>query len=250
MYYLTLRTDDIPTVTQAIQAEFRLDELVQIKSITDTTPDADAVLVTEETIQLPLDWSETLPPILLPNPLPFSPDNLLSFVFTRLENWEKAYAYSRHERLLADTIDLTNRLQSGVPLVAPARPVNGVGTFDTYRRWHNRAVALHYGNLESDAADSVAEAYQSAMELAPNAEYRAYTAKQFATLLLDTGQLTKANHVLEQASVPGLSEAAKHELLAIHYAVWLQQLVVPYDVGLLEKTKSALWQVLAADQVV
>lgn len=244
MYYLTIQTDDIPAVTQAIQTEFRLDELVQISPMTDITSNTDAILVVEGSIQLPLDWSETLPPVLLPHPLAFSPDNLLSFVFMRLENWEKAYACARHDRQLADTIDLTNRLQSGVSLVAPVRPVNGVGTFETYRRWHNRAVALHYGNLEADAANDVAEAYQSAIELAPDAEYQAYTAKQFATLLLDTGQLTEANQVLEQASVPELSDTAKHELLAVQYAVWLQQLVVPYNAGLLEKTKTALWQVL------
>lgn len=244
MYYLTLKTDDILAVTKVIQTEFRLDELVQIRPLTDTTSNADAVLVTEGTIQLPLDWSETLPPVLLPHSLAFSPDNLLSFVFMRFENWEKAYAYSRHDRLLADTIDLTNRLQSGVSLVAPVRPVNGVGTFETYRRWHNRAVALHYGNLEIDATEDVAEAYTLAIELAPDVEFRAYTAKQFATLLLDTGQLTEANHVLDQARVSELSDTANNELLAVQYAVWLQQLVVPYNANLLEKTKTALWQVL------
>ncbi|WP_375448045.1 hypothetical protein [uncultured Fibrella sp.] len=244
MYYLTIQTDDIPAVTKAIQTEYRLDELVQISPLTGTTSNAEAILVCEEIIQLPLDWSETLPPVLLPRPLPFSVDNLLSFVFMRLENWEKAYAYARHDRPLADTIDLTNRLQSGVSLVAPVRPVNGVGTFDTYRRWHNRAVALHYGNLENGAADDVGEAYQSAIKRAPDAECRAYTAKQFATLLLDTGQLTEANQVLEQVIAPELSDTANHELLAVQYAVWLQQLVVPYDAGLLEKTKTALWQVL------
>jgi tetratricopeptide (TPR) repeat protein len=149
---------------------------------------------------------------------------------------------------LADTIDLTNRLQSGVSLVAPMPPVNGVGTFETYRRWHNRAVALHYGNLESGATDDLSEAvmkaYQSAMELAPDADYKAYTTKQLATLLLDTGQLTQANQVLELACVSTISDTARHELLAVQYAVWLQQLVVPYDADLLEKTKTALWQVL------
>jgi hypothetical protein len=84
MYYLTVQTDDIPAVTSAIQSEFRLDELVQIKSLSNTAAAADAVLVSDGAIRLPLDWSETLPPVLLPHPLAFSPDNLLSFVFMRL----------------------------------------------------------------------------------------------------------------------------------------------------------------------
>ncbi|MFD2935156.1 tetratricopeptide repeat protein [Spirosoma flavum] len=263
MHYLTILTDDIPAVHQAIQTEFRLGELVQIAPLTDTSPDVATLLVSGGTIQLPFDWSDNLPPVLLPRPLPFSPENLLSVVFMRLDNWEKAYEYARHggaphggarhggdNPLLTDAIDLTNRLQAGVLQVAPARPIDGTSTFDTYQRWHNRAVALHYGNLETDAAkDDVAEAYQLALRYAPDAECRAYTTKQYATLLLDTGQLTEANNVLAMVNVPELSSASglldyRYELLAVQYAVWLQQLVIPYDASLLEQTKTALWHVL------
>jgi len=245
MHYLTIRTDDIQRVTQAIQTEFRLDELVQIAPLTGTAPDSATLFVTEGAIQVSLDWSETLPPVLLPRPLAFSPENLLALVFIRLENWEKAYEYARHDRQLAETFDLTNRLQGGIPLTAPEQPVNGFGTFTLYQRWHNRAVALHYGNLETESTDDdLREAYQAALGFAPDADYRAYTAKHFATLLLDTGQLTEANQVLEKATVPELGDTATHELLAVQYAVWLQQLVVPYDADLLEKTKTAIWQVL------
>ncbi|MCX6217339.1 hypothetical protein [Spirosoma sp.] len=244
MLYLTIRTDTIRSVTQVIESEFRLDELVQVTPITDTAADPGAIIVAEETIQLPLDWSESLPPVLLPRPLVFSPENLLAVLFMHLGNWEKAYEHGRYDRSLADAVDLTNRLQAGVLVSVPARPVNGVGTFETYRRWHNRAVALHYGNVETDTDDDVSEAYQTALRHVPDAEYRAYTTKHYATLLLDTGQLTAANEVLAQAAVPELSDAARHELLAIQYAVWLQQLVVPYDAALLEQTKTALWQVL------
>lgn len=163
----------------------------------------------------------------------------------QLDNWEKAYEYGRHDRSLADAVDLTNRLQAGVLVEAPARPVNGVGTFETYRQWHNRAVALHYGNLETDVDNTdVSEAYQTALNHAPDSDYQVFTAKHYATLLLDTGQLTAANQVLAEAANAELSDAASHELLAVQYAVWLQQLVVPYDASLLEQTKTALWQVL------
>ncbi|ADB39873.1 hypothetical protein [Spirosoma linguale] len=245
MLYLTIRTDDCPSVHQAIESEFRLGELVQVTSIADTATDPDAITVAEGAIQLPLDWSESLPPVLLPRPLPFSPENLLTVLFMQLDNWEKAYEYGRHDRSLADAVDLTNRLQAGVLVEAPARPVNGVGTFETYRQWHNRAVALHYGNLETDVDNTdVSEAYQTALNHAPDSDYQVFTAKHYATLLLDTGQLTAANQVLAEAANAELSDAASHELLAVQYAVWLQQLVVPYDASLLEQTKTALWQVL------
>ncbi|GAB3021388.1 tetratricopeptide repeat protein [Spirosoma pulveris] len=245
MLYLTIRTDTIASVAQAIESEFRLNELVQLVSISDTKADPDTIVVAEGIIQLPLDWSESLPPVLLPNPLPFSPENLLTVLFMQLANWEKAYEHGRHDRSLVDAVDLTNRLQAGVAVEAPARPVNGVGTFETYRRWHNRAVALHYGNLETEVDNKdISEAYQTALSHAPNPDYTAYTTKHYATLLLDTGQLTAANLVLAEAATAELSDAARHELLAVQYAVWLQQLVVPYDAVLLEQTKTALWQVL------
>lgn len=260
MHYLTIHTDTIAAVTQAIQTESRLDELVQVVPLTDAPADPVAIRVVNERIDLEPDWSESLPPVILPRPLAFSTGNLLAVVFMRLDNWEKAYEYARYDQteqkpatmshLLADALDLTNRLQAGVSVKAPERPRNGVGsdgyaTIETYRCWHNRAVALHYGNLSTSSPGDLPEAYQAALDYAPDAGYRAYTAKQYATFLLDTGQLAEANHVLAQVSVTELADAPRHELLALQYAVWLQQLVVPYDAELLEKTKTALWQVLS-----
>lgn len=249
MHYLTILTDELLTGQQAIESEFRLNELVNVVPMTDEASNFATLLIREGAIRMVPDWSESLPPVLLPRPLVFTADNLLAVVFMRLGNWEKAYEYARHDRPLADAIDLTNRLQSGVWLTVPARPINGIGTFDTYQRWHNRAVALHYGNLETHPGpEDTMGAYAAALRYAPDAEHRAYTAKHYATLLLDSGQFAEANAVLAEALDPTDSDESRpdydYELRAVQYAVWLQQLTVPYDMDLLARTKTALWQVL------
>jgi len=248
MTYLTIQTDDLPAVQAAIEREFRLDELLRLVPDTGQAPDADALLISNNAIDLLPDWSGLLPPVLLPRPLPVTPDALLAVVFSRLDNWEKAYEYARHDRSLADALDLTNRLQLGVPVPVPVRPHNGTGTFEAYQRWHNRAVALHYGNPDGTGADELEQAYSAALKTAPDAEHHAFTAKHYATLLLDTGQLSEADAVLEEAigtpDAGGSLPAWHYELLAVQSGVWLQQLTVPYDSGLLDRTKTALWQVL------
>jgi len=151
------------------------------------------------------------------------------------------------KRALSDDVDLLNRLQGGVPLAAvPGAPLNDVGSFDHYRRWHNRAVALHYGQLPRPAnASDLQAAYQQAIAAAPDAEWRAFSTKHYATFLLDNGQLSVARQQLAAAlALENLSKAARYELLSVETGVLLQQLTVPYDADLLTETKDKLWQVL------
>lgn len=248
MSYVTILTDTLSVIQLAIAREDRLSELVDIQLLSGSNLDDATILVQEGTILQPVLWDEMLPPVLLPQPLIFTPENLLAIVFMQLGNWEKAYTYAQSDAALTDSIDLTNRLQSGVPMEAPPTPINDIGTFSVYQRWHNRAIVLHYGHLASEvSAYSVDQAYQAAFFHSPSALYQSYTSKHYAIYLLDNGQLDKANQVLA-ASLNEIQEfpQARTELLAVQYGVWLQQLTVPYDAILLEKTKNALWEVLQA----
>lgn len=241
MIYLTIVTDETDRIQSLINAQFRLGELVEIVPLANAP--TNGLRITHELIEQPLDWSQQLPPVLLPKPLPLTPNNLLAVVYLYLGNWEKVYDYVRHDRLLADTLDLLNRLQSGVPIQLPTAPVNGAGLFDTYRQWHNRAIAAHYGTTGGTEA-TIHQAYQSALGHAPDAEHRAFTAKHYATWLADSGQFANADALLSETSTADLTPDAQIELLAVQISVWLQLLTVPYDAGLLVRTKDALWQVL------
>jgi tetratricopeptide (TPR) repeat protein len=241
MTYVLIATDEPATVQAIIDAEFRLNELVQIVELTNI-PTA-TLLVKSGFVKQPLDWSLSLPPVLLPQPLPFTADTLLALVYLHLDNWERVYEHTATNRPLADTLDLLNRLQSGVAVAVPTAPVNGAGEYDTYRRWHNRAVVAHYG--QTDATETIVnQAYRSAIQHAPDAGHRAFTAKHFATLLADSGQLDEANVLLTETNTDDLTNDAQVELLAVQTSVWLQQLTVPYDADLLARTKDALWRVL------
>ena len=238
-----------PEMAAALEAvlhrEPRLSELVQVVSEASAAPVGSVLTVDAAGISSAVEWSESLPPLVLPQPLPYTEENLLALVFLYLGNWEKAYEYAASNAVLHHDFDRLNRLQAGVAVEVPAAPINDVGSFEHYRRWHNRAVVLHYGQLTqfADAADLQA-AYQRAIAHAPAADWQAFSAKHYATFLLDNGQLDEARQLLADALNLPLDAAAHHELLAVETGVLLQQLTVPYDTDLLAELKDKLWQTL------
>ncbi|AMR25615.1 hypothetical protein A0257_23165 (plasmid) [Hymenobacter psoromatis] len=233
-----------PAVAAAIGREPRLHELVSVVAEAPENAD-DLLVVREDGLNTAADWSEARPPVVLAQPLPFSPENLLALVFVRLDNWEKAWQYAAQNPSLAADLALLRGLQEGAPLDVPAAPINDVGSFGHYRRWHNRAVALHYGQLaRRPAAADVQYAYQQAIAHAPGADWQAFSTKHYATFLLDNGQLAEARQQLAATCDLPLSATARHELLAVEAAVLLQQFTVPYDAGLLAELKDKLWQTL------
>jgi tetratricopeptide (TPR) repeat protein len=239
---VAITPEALPSITEAIQSEPRLEELVKLQP---TSTEHCDFLVDQYTIQCQLDWTESLPPVVLPIPLANTAANFLALVFLKLGNWEKVYEYCADNQPLAAELDLINRLQSGVSVEVPAEPVNDYGTFDHYRRWHNRAVVLHYGNTEQVVgAYQVKMTYEKALEKTPDAHCHAYTAKHFATFLLDSGLLPQAQEVLDKALGEATEPSIRAELKAVLYGIGLQQLTVPYDPVLVEKTKEEIWEVL------
>ena len=84
------------------------------------------------------------------------------------------------------------------------------------------------------------------MKSAPTDAHQAFTARQYALLLIDLGQAAQAGKALEGIHTEQLSAEAKIELLHTQCQAWLQQLSVPYDHALLDQLKSSLWEVLKA----
>ena len=242
MLSIFVESQHLTELSAIINSENRLNELLDIQTI---KSDRNSISIEKNVIKIPLDWSETIPPILLPNPLPFQPSNLLTLIFLQLGNWEKVYEYSLGDKQLSNDIDLINRLQSGVMVQIPAEPINDFGTHDHYRRWHNRAVVLHYGNVDKLIGGHQTNlAYQKAIENATDADYKAFTSKHFATFLLDCGSLNEAEEVLIKVINETINSNIQAELKAVLYGIWLQNLTVPYDYNLLEKIKKTLWEVL------
>jgi tetratricopeptide (TPR) repeat protein len=236
------KSEQITEIKNIIDSENRLNELIDFQTIEPYNCD---IIIDKNEIKQALDWSDEIPPILLSNPLTFNVSNLLTLVFLKLGNWEKVYEYSSGDKQLSDDIDLINRLQSGVLVQIPNEPINDFGTFEHYRRWHNRAVILHYGNTEKIVGGhQTKNAYEKALENAPSVDYKAFTSKQYASFLLDNGFLLEAEEVLENCLEDVTETSIQAELKAVLYGIWLQELTVPYNYSLLEKTKQTIWEVL------
>ena len=242
MLTIFTKSERLSEIINIIKTETRLNELIEIQSINSSNCE---IIINKNDIKQALGWSDEMPPILLSNPLTFNASNLLTLVFLKLGNWKKVYEYSSTNKQLSDDIDLINRLQSGVIMKIPNEPINDFGTFEHYRRWHNRAVVLHYGNTEKIVSGyHTKNAYEKALENAPSADYKAFTGKHYASFLFDNGSLNESEELLEKCLKDIEETSIRAELKAILYGIWLQQLTVPYNYSLLEKTKQTIWEVL------
>lgn len=245
-------TELLPQIETFIQAEDRLSELVEVHDSMKVKPvaNANSLIIDSRGILQAIDWQNTRPPYLFPNPLPLEKPIFLGLIFDLLDNGEKAWFYLEDYPGLQFEIGISKRLQFGYQIEMEelneiVLPVNKPDSFEAFRGQHNAAIVRHYGFLkEALSFPEIGLFYERAMELAPNDEYLAYTAKHFATLLLDGGALEKALEILERSFEKDISEEAKYGLKVVMTNVWMKQLVVPYDEQLLEELKDTLWDVL------
>lgn len=246
MLSIFVKTEDSEKIEKIIKREFRLDELVEIKDIFKEKPtnSAYAMMVKEGDILQPIDWQNVLPPFILAEKIPLNTENLLGLVFMKLGNYEKAYNYLDQNRLLLNDVDIINRLQNGIP-IDPSVLTSDFSPFDEYRLSHNQAILRHYASTEEDFDFAKTQYfYNEALIAAPDDEHKSFTAKHFATFLIDAGQIDHAENTLLQAIHYALSDDSKIELKATLCSCWLKKLVMPYDQALLAHLKDTLWEVL------
>lgn len=240
-------TDYHDRIQSIIHKEDRLDELVTVVDILEhqPTPSADSVLIKNGEIGFPLDWFNLQPPFLLPEEIALSETNLLGIIFAKLNNYEKAYHYLQNTNpSLFKELDFINRLQQGIP-VNPNELTAHYSPFEEYRLMHNNAILRHYAATpDSFDLEKTVYFYEEALQSAPSEEYRTFTARQLALLLIDLQHADKATELLEQIKPEHLSKAAKVEWQHTLCQAWMQQLTVPCDLQLLDKLKATLWEVL------
>lgn len=234
-------------IRQIIDSEPHLNELVAVADMLEQRPESTAyhlILRPKTGIVQPVDWHNVLPPYLLPEAIEGNAENLLGLVFAKLGNYEKAYAYLHNNQVLLNDVDIINCLQNGIP-VDVQRLTSDFSPFEEYRFCHNSAILHHYAATEqSFDADKTRYFYREALNSAPNGEYYAFTARQYAIFLTDLGELLQAEHLLQDAGKTALSDDAVPELKAVLCGVWMKKLVLPYDKDLLDTLKNTLWEVL------
>ncbi|MCC6282035.1 MAG: hypothetical protein IT262_15635 [Saprospiraceae bacterium] len=234
-------------VQQIIDTEPRLNELVTVADLLEQRPEPSAyhmILRPKTGILQPVDWYNVLPPYLLPEETEGTAHNLLGLVFAKLGNYEKAYEYLHDNQVLLNDVDIINCLQNGIP-VDTNRLTSDFSPFEEYRFCHNSAILHHYAASENSFdADKTRYFYREALNSAPNGEYYAFSARQYAIFLTDLGELLQAEHLLQDAIKTALSDDAIPELKAVLCGVWMKKLVLPYDLDLLDNLKKTLWEVL------
>lgn len=252
MVYIFATTDLVEDVKRIIDSEARLSELVFVFDILEMAPESsgNSTIINARGILQPIDWHSFGPPYLLSSPLPFNKDVLLGLVFSKLGNWEKTEYYLKDHALLKDELELLNKLQYGYSIDWSEcsdiwKKIASFDTFDQYRLQHNAAIVMHYGYLnERFTFEELENTYLKALDSAPNGEYKAFSIKHFAALLLDLGALESANTLLQKGIKDAISDDAKFGLKAVLSDVLMKKLTVPYDQDLLSKLKDTLWETL------
>ncbi|NUN99544.1 MAG: hypothetical protein HUU01_02890, partial [Saprospiraceae bacterium] len=241
----------IPEIKQYIAEEQRLDELIAVHDFLSVRPPSGAMhfmVRPGQGMMHPIDWQNMLPPYLLPEEIPFNRENFLGLVFAKLGNEEKTESWLTGNKTLLRELNLIARLQQGAP-ADPADLISNGHPFEEYRFCHNSAVLHHYGATEDNFDPNKTHYfYQEALNCAPNGEHAAFTSKHFAGFLLDMGEISQAEQILQQALPHALSDDALIELKAMLCQVWVKKLTVPYDQALLENLKNLLWEVMQCYQ--
>ncbi|GGD70573.1 hypothetical protein GCM10011514_38280 [Emticicia aquatilis] len=242
-------TDQTSKIQSIIDSEFRLNEVVTVKG-QQHLMDAlgfNYLIVNEDEIKIPLNWSNDIPPYLFEDDIKFNENNLLALIYFKLENYERAYECAEDNATLLTDIDAVNCLQHGISVNIDTEisAFDSFQQFSIYRHWHNIAIKAYYGEtLSFINVYQTKSFYQKAIDSAPNDELRAFTAKHYASLLLDVNELETAERLLNESIKRAISDDAKYELKNVQYAVWLKQLGIPYDQTLLNNIKTTLWEVL------
>ncbi|ANI87887.1 hypothetical protein A9P82_00245 [Arachidicoccus ginsenosidimutans] len=226
-------------IEQIIAQEYRLSELITIET---TNIQNASIVVEEKEISAPPQWNPDKLPVLFPQ-IPFNEKTLLGLVFFQLGNFEKSAFYFSDYSQYSPIVELGYALQNGFA-VSEEDIYKITATGDTHTALHNAALAQHYVNPDAKF-ENIHIAYEKALQASVMNERLAFTAKQYATLLTDSGLYTQASEVLSPF-VTGdyLSQEASIALKTLFCSNEIKRLSPPYDETLMTALKNDLWECL------
>jgi tetratricopeptide (TPR) repeat protein len=234
MILISVLTNNIEYVNSIINKEYRLAELI---TVVPTINEVANIVIDNNAISTLPDWKNVQPPILMPA-TSFSENNLLGIIYTKLGNFEKAYPLLSSNEAVFKALELLNMLQNNVTISS----LNFEEKSPEYFDLHNNAIALHYGFIQEQISFEIVENYyKSALLNANDINCKAFTAKNYALFLLDTGLPKDAESILINLPLQNLYLQAQVAIKNTQCNIWLQQLTVPYNTTLIEKLKDTLW---------
>lgn len=190
-------------ITKAVSSVEGLLESVQILPLADIDDRFSYIIINENTIQIPLPWSNEEPPILF-NSYEFQLDDLLSICLCKLGYEEEALGFTKNSTLKNEI-----RFRAQLKDLDKQLPLQIEG--DDYISLHNRAVINHYASHFHNGVRPEL-LYMEAITKAPSDEHKAFTARHLAVLLIDQGSHSQAEELLQDHQVKVLSDQAKSHL--------------------------------------
>ncbi len=220
--------------------------VVQSPSDAHSTPYGAQLVINDKGILWPLFWEDILPPHLIPT-INFSEKYLLATtLFLAGEHEEVFNLLSDKDSLLYDLylIYLLMNYQSIPPVLTDfIQTRKNESEQLKYIYTHNEAILKHYGILEDEKEPplkDILQAYEEALQLAPNPEWKGYTTKHYATLLIDLHQLKEAETLLRNGIDASLSDEARNALKSLLADTLIRKLTLPYDELTLIEAKALL----------
>ncbi|MEL6557422.1 MAG: hypothetical protein AAFQ94_04515 [Bacteroidota bacterium] len=222
--------DEIERVLSNIEG---LSEAVIIKPMIDLDAESNHVLVTDQII-VPIPWNSTEPPILF-EPIPFQVNDLIAILLTKLMYEQEALNFCDNE-VLRTTIKCRLQLRDMEHKIGDLQ-------FD-----ENSAVAIHNHAVLAQYArhfynnSSTENLYENAIKRASSEVFAAFTAKHYATFLMDSGSYSEAESLLRKYQGMAQIESANFYLQLDLINVLMASRLLPYQKHYAEEIKQLIWE--------
>ena len=232
-----LYTDQFqPIIQQALATVEGLSDAIHIVPSAELDEATDYVLIKDQII-VPIPWNSAEPPILF-EPIPFHPNDLIAILLSKLMYEADALQFCENP-VLKETISCRLQLRNLDHKLDSLS--SGTGSYFTA---HNYAALTHYvGHLYNGITTD--QQYQQAITSAPDEDYAAFSAKNFATYLMDSGHTDQAEALLRQQLDANIGDEARQYLNFDLINVLMVSRLLPYQKEHAEEIKGLITTALA-----
>ncbi len=248
---ITLLTQEtlIPKVQDILSTFPEWKQKAEIQPLSTSRETTNKLTINEKGIHWPLFWNDHLPPYLVATQK-LSDKNLLALIFFLSGEAEKALEVLPEESplkqelksiyLLLNYAEIPSDILNDLQGKAKRKGLQG------FTARHNLAVLKHYGKFSHNptAREEALNLYQQAIEVAPNPEWKAFSCKQQAILLMDLGLTDEAEKRIRETIDIALTEDARMALKSLLSDALIKKLVIPYDELLIMELKSLVQDTL------
>lgn len=223
MITILTTTNHYIQIESLINSIDRLNELVFITTDVAINSSNKIIKIENNTIIPTIEWNDTEPPYLFPI-IPFSEKNLLAFVFFKLGNHQKAFEYVYEENDLHQHLLIVTNLQYGYPITKEQLQ------FLENTSIHNLAIVYNFGHTNPVIGNNILQnTYEEAIKTGRTDRVKLFSAKQYASFLLDNGLGKDAENLIRSIIPKAVSNEEKNTLNHILATSLKTQISLPYN---------------------